>query len=128
MSNSIRLIYNNIPAQHKTALISVTAVEWNNIINMLSLQTNNNSTRIEESLRMIEQININIAHTIKSYENLGAFPLIGEEFELYHASTTRKLYVWENNGYVKVGGTDIILSEEQPINQTEGDLWYDLGG
>lgn len=128
MSNSIRLIYNNIPSQHKTALISVTAVEWNNIINMLSLQTNNNSTRIEESLRMIEQINIDIAHNIKSYESLENFPLVGEESKLYYAITTRKLYVWENNKYVQVGGTGIILSEEQPINQIEGDLWYDLRG
>lgn len=128
MSNSIRLIYNNIPAQHKTALISVTAVEWNNIINILSLQTNNNSTRIEESLRMIEQINTSIAHNIKSYESLEYFPLIGEESELYYAIATRKLYVWENDNYVQVGGTAIILSEEQPINQIEGDLWYDLNG
>lgn len=128
MSDSIRLIYNNIPAQHKTALISVTAVEWNNIINMLSLQTNNNSTRIEESLRMIEQINTDIAHNIKSYESLETFPLIGEESQLYYAITTRKLYVWENNSYVQVGGTGIILSEEPPINQIEGDLWYDLNG
>lgn len=77
---------------------------------------------------MIEEINSDIAHNIRSYESIQDFPLIGEGSQLYYAITTRKLYVWENDNYVQVGGTGIMLSEEQPINQIEGDLWYDLGG
>ena len=54
----VALAYNGIDRQTKTSANSLSIIEWNNIINALSTQTNTNTKAIKEIYNYFDELDI----------------------------------------------------------------------
>jgi len=145
------IAYNAIPYQAKTAIGALTVKEWNDIINVLSAQSNNNSLHIEKFYRSLygtTNVSTSDAYEYHLMFDEGLMPMFLRTIDELKAGTfvppsylndlldvdttaavAGHILIHDGTKWVAAAPTriqQIIVAEAEPSSPLVGDLWFHI--